>query len=60
MDRKLKSVSLFVLAGILGFIASSFLIVQVVDATIVNLVVGFFSAVGSLSALSIGIANLID
>ncbi|MBM3898080.1 MAG: hypothetical protein FJ358_06125 [Thaumarchaeota archaeon] len=60
MNRKLKSLSFFVLAGILGLIASNFLIVQVVDATIINLVVGFFSAVASLSALSIGIANLIE
>jgi hypothetical protein len=51
---------LFATAVILGLIASNFLIVQVVDATIVNLVVGFFSAVASLSALSIGIANLIE
>ena len=60
MNRKLKSVILFAVAGVLGLVASNFLIVQVVDATIVNLVVGFFSAVASLSALSVGIANLIE
>ena len=60
MNRKLRSVILFAVAGVLGLVASNFLIVQVVDATIVNLVVGFFSAVASLSALSVGIANLIE
>ncbi|HEY4673761.1 MAG: hypothetical protein HYY67_02375 [Thaumarchaeota archaeon] len=60
MNKKLKSVILFAVAGVLGLVASNFLIVQVVDATIVNLVVGFFSAAASLSVLSVGIANLIE
>ena len=60
MNRKLKSAILFAVSGGLGLVASNFLIVQVVDATIVNLVVGFFSAAASLSALSVGIANLIE
>ncbi len=60
MNKKLKSVILFATSGILGLVASNFLIVQVVDATIVNLVVGYFSAVGSLSTLSVGISNLIE
>ena len=60
MNKKIKSAILFAASGLLGLVASDFLVVQVVDATIVNLVVGFFSAVGSLSALSVGIANLIE
>jgi len=60
MNKKLKSIILFAVAGVLGLVASNFLIVQVVDATIVNLVVGFFSAAASLSVLSVGIANLIE
>lgn len=59
MDRKVKSLIAFALSGIFGIIAQSLLVVQVVDATIVNLAGGFTAAVLSLSMLSFGIANLI-
>jgi len=59
MNDKTKSAFSFVLAGIFGLIAARFLVVQVADATIVDLVLGFGSAVASLSSLSFGVSKLV-
>lgn len=59
MNDKVKSAFSFVLAGVFGLIAVRFLIVQVADATIVDLVLGFGSAVASLSSLSFGVSKLV-
>ena len=59
MNNKTKSAFSFALASVFGLLAARFLVVQVADATIVDLLFGFGSAVASVSSLSFGISKLI-
>ncbi|MCZ6648676.1 MAG: hypothetical protein ACE1ZC_02165 [Nitrososphaerales archaeon] len=54
-----KVLGFFLIAGILGIISSQFLIVQIADATIFDLVFGFFLLLTSFLLVSAGISDLI-